>query len=239
MIDKGRRISMKPSRSAINLFASQLLLRNFKEGTRNPNQTQARKQVVKDIQEILSSIDRLSDHEIYLSRFAFASGRISRARYLKHHSNSYENELYSLAERLKCYWLHMATLYRKHPVVRTLNKEGRDIYYGFEKCVKPIIRKRGMQVHECDSPFQELEMLEGIELLINIGDRTWSRRYYECECKRQRRLFLTWITGMNKIVSLAAYGVVARITAVITDANGDVLDPSIVAQEAVDADQHK
>ncbi|MBN2018790.1 MAG: hypothetical protein JW749_01035 [Sedimentisphaerales bacterium] len=156
--------------------------------------------------EISIAYEGLKDIEIYIGRFPYADTNINRISHLKYHVANYMNSVYIFKERLCAYLNKARKWYKADPRYSVLLRLVKPLFKDIENCLQPILRIRGMHVHEKEYEDPDIDRLIIIEALIRAAsvDEKFPKdlgKVKDAEYKEIRRKYRKEIKETNKSIS--------------------------------------
>jgi len=178
--------------------------------------------------EITLSYLYLCDIEIYVGRFPYGDTAIPRSRHLEYHITNYLHEVYILKSRLQAYLKRIRREYRKSP---KLDEKALDLLDNLvEKTFTPIVKARGVHVHEYRYSDDDLDRIHTWELLASHpsneedGDRSY-KLPYDRNYKEVRREWVKRIKANNDNIKRLLDDYFGELYSLVFQKNGDLRFP--------------
>ena len=117
----------------------------------------------KGTREVLEAYEALRNIPVFIRRFPFVGTNISRLSYLRFVIESYLNEMYLLAQRLKAYLNTVTKIYKRSERRNQIKVVVDRLSAYISKSLEGVLAIRGAHVHESryeDKDFRVLSLLE-------------------------------------------------------------------------------
>ena len=122
------------------------------------------------LSEIMSSIETISNIEIYIRNPSYKRQGISRLNYLKYHIDNYLNELYLLKNRLIAYLTTLERAYKKSDNSAQVKSTLGPLHIIVSRALDGYIEMRGYHVHQNRYADDDLDRLTALALLSRSSD---------------------------------------------------------------------